>query len=94
MRKLVGTLSVAALGLSAGTAAAQECAVWAPYDSAENIRISPNGRIINRLRNGRIVYVDHTRQDSRGRPWAYVEGEYQGRWRRWGYIFTESLRCF
>ena len=83
-------------GLTAGTADAQvyQCMVMAPGDTAENIRLTPNGKVINRLRNGREVIVSHTQPDARGRPWAYVEGEYQGRWRRWGYIFTESLQCW
>ena len=85
-----------AFGMAAGatTPAAAECIVAAPFDTAENIRLTPNGRIINRLRNGRVVQVSHTNHDSQGRPWHYVEGEYQGQWRLWGYIFGESLRCF
>ena len=93
--RIAASLALAlAIGTGAATPAIAECIVLAPYDSAENIRLSPNGRVINRLRNGRVVHVEHTRYDYQGRPWAYVEGAYQGRWRRWGYIFTESLRCF
>ena len=80
--------------LFGATFAHAACMVTAPYDTAENIRLSPNGPIVNRLRNGRVVYVSHTRNDQRGRPWVYVEGEYQGVWRRWGYIWAGSLTCF
>jgi hypothetical protein len=71
----------------------QECIVADRTDSAVNVRSSPNGRIINRLRNGRKIVITDTVFDYRGRPWVYAEGEYNGEWRKWGLIFKAELDC-
>lgn len=70
-----------------------KCVVFDPHDSAANIRATPNGSVINRLRNYRIVYVQYYRNDRQGRPWAYVAGWYNRKWRNWGWIFNDIIRC-
>ncbi len=78
---------------STGVAASDECRVFDPYDSGVNVRATPNGRKINRLRNGRIVYAEDYDNDTQGRPWAYVSGNYNGAWRNWGWMYYDLLRC-
>ena len=92
MRVLPIAIAAAAIFMT-GTAADAACFVNSRTSSAENIRLSPAGAIVNRLRNGRIVFPVLVRNDPRGRPWVYIEGEYQGVWRRWGYIWAGSLTC-
>jgi hypothetical protein len=70
------------------------CKIMDPTDTALNIRDEPNGRVINRLKNGREVYIKQNRTDSKGRPWVLVTGSYDGEYRVWGWAFREFLVCF
>jgi hypothetical protein len=81
------------VALSSGTAKAQTCIVFDPADTGVNIRAMPNGTLINRLRNGRLVTINEIGFDTKGRPWARVAGYYDGRWRYWGWAFMDLLRC-
>lgn len=73
--------------------ARDKCVVWDQNDTGANVRATPNGAVINRLRNRRVVFAMHYRNDYQGRPWAYVSGYYQGVWRNWGWIYMDLLRC-
>ena len=73
--------------------ASTRCVVWNVSDTAENTRATPNGLLINRLRNGRVVYIEKVSHDYQGRPWAYISGDYNGQWRNWGWMIMDSLRC-
>jgi hypothetical protein len=95
IRPLAGVvLALSALGMvgMAGSVEAS-CRVNDPDDPTLNVRSYPNGPIINRLRNGRVVHIKQTIYDKKGRPWVWVEGRYKGKWRKWGYVFRESLYC-
>ncbi len=96
LRKTMSLLCVALpvlLWIPTGAAASDQCMVYDPADSGVNVRATPNGRKINRLRNGRIVFADNYDNDSQGRPWAYVSGDFQGVWRNWGWMYFDLLRC-
>lgn len=82
-----------ALSADSTPAKAQTCVMFDPADTGVNIRATPNGALINRLRNGRIVTIDEIGFDKKGRPWARVAGYYNGRWRHWGWAFMELMRC-
>ena len=70
-----------------------QCVVSDAEDTAVNVRSSPNGKVINRLKNGRAVSVTFTATDSQERPWHFVEGWHNGRHRKWGYVFGELVDC-
>lgn len=89
---LVLSLSMFAEALPAK--AESVCQVTDPTGTPLNVRATPNGRIINTLRNGREVYIDEIAYDSQGRPWAKVSGYYQGRYREWGWVFREFISCY
>ena len=62
--------TLAALAMASTPAvAAERCVIWDQNDTSANIRATPNGRKINTLRNGRVVYAQHYRNDRQGRPW-------------------------
>lgn len=86
------TVFISALILSAK--AERVCEVTDPTRSPLNVRDTPNGKIINALKNGREVYVHETAYDSQGRPWAKVGGYYQGEYRIWGWVFREFISCY
>jgi len=70
------------------------CLVADPEDPSLNVRDAPNGKVINRLRNGRAVFIMEKKPDSRSRPWANVMGYYKGEFREWGWVFHRNLDCF
>ena len=70
------------------------CKVTDPTGTPLNIRDAPNGKIINKLRNDRQVYITDTIYDSRDRPWVYLEGYYQGEYRYWGWAIREFVSCY
>jgi hypothetical protein len=69
------------------------CHVSDPQDPTLNVRESPGGTIVNRLRNERLVTVDQTKTDDDGRTWAQVGGVIQGKYKYLGWVFRNSLKC-
>jgi len=70
------------------------CQVTDPTGTPLNVRNSPNGKVVNALRNGREVYIHEIAYDDRGRPWALVGGYYEGIYRTWGWVFREFISCY
>ncbi len=98
MTKIVTASAILGLAsiLLAAPASAQsqkKCYVTDPTGTPLRVRSEPNGREINRLRNGREVYIQETGYDAKGRPWAYVAGYYKGNWRNWGWVYREFISC-
>lgn len=71
----------------------EHCVVADRFGPVLNVRDSPNGEIINGLRNGRKVEIRGYELDSKGRPWGLASGYYKGEFRLWGFLFMEDLRC-
>ncbi len=102
MTKLVAKIGVAVMMLTVFTfvnlanleAASRRCKITDPTGTPLNVRASPNGRIINKLRNGREVEILESGRDNRGRSWVYVGGYYKGNWRNWGWVFREFVSCW
>ena len=81
MRSLAYTVALSIFATTAGLSAAHAervCKVTDPTETPLNIRDEPNGKIINKLRNDREVYITETTYDNKDRPWVYLEGYYQG----------------
>lgn len=70
------------------------CQVTDPTGTPLNVRDSPNGNIINSLRNGREVYILEIAYDERNRPWAKIAGYYDGEYRIWGWVLREFISCY
>lgn len=77
-----------------GNARELVCQVTDPTGTPLNVRNSPNGRVINALRNGREVYILKTSYDSQGRTWVFVGGYYRGEYRVWGWVLREFISCY
>lgn len=71
----------------------KSCVVADPVDPTLNVRATPNGELINRLRNGRKIKITEIRNDARGRPWGFAVGNYQGQFRNWGWVFLQNVDC-
>lgn len=81
----------------AGTSLAQAatvCKVTDPTGTPLNIRNAPNGKVINQLRNGREVLITNSSYDNKGRVWVYLEGNYKGEYRYWGWAIREFISCY
>lgn len=86
--------AAAAVLVMAGAAEAQSprCRVMDPTGTPLNVRDSPNGAVIGRLRNGLLVTRVRDSEDERGRPWAYVVDRSTGE--PLGWVFREFIACF
>ncbi|MBW4551712.1 MAG: SH3 domain-containing protein [Aphanocapsa sp. GSE-SYN-MK-11-07L] len=74
--------------------AEEVCKVTDPTGTPLNVRSSPNGEIVNALRNGREVYIHEVARDSQGRAWVKIGGYYDSRYRTWGWVIREFLSCY
>jgi uncharacterized protein YraI len=83
-------VTAAALAASLTAAAAQQCMVSDPTGTPLNMRDTPGGDIIGRLRNGTFVSMVATVDDRRGRRWAEVRAPgYNGT----VFVFREFVSC-
>lgn len=83
-------LATPVLAQSAG----RTCVVADPSGTPLNVRLAPNGRIVDELANGTWVYIDDIRRDQ-GKAWAYVaESNAAGRvGLPIGWVFRDYLNC-
>jgi len=85
-------IAVAGFGaLLATQALADRCRVMDPTGTPLNVRAAPQGRVVGRVPNGKLVQMIETEDDSRGRIWARVT-EMDGR--PLGWVFREFVSCF
>lgn len=70
------------------------CKVSDPTGTPLNVRDSPNGDIINTLRNGREVDIIEIVNDEQNRSWAKIGGYYEGNYRIWGWVIREFISCY
>ncbi|NES71879.1 MAG: SH3 domain-containing protein [Okeania sp. SIO2D1] len=94
---MILSFSIAALvtlGMSLPAKAENVCEVTDPTGTPLNVRDTPNGRVINALRNGRELYIIAIAYDRKNRPWAKVGGYYQGEYRIWGWVSREFISCY
>ena len=97
MKKLFYTSALLVLMMTTGMNSAQAervCKVTDPTNTPLNIRDQPNGKVINKLRNEREVYIIETSYDDKDRPWVYLEGYYKGEYRQWGWAIREFVSCY
>jgi hypothetical protein len=74
--------------------AGKTCRVTDPTGTPLNARLRPNGKIINRLKNGRSVYIQSFASDNEGKPWVLVAVKNQGNYKMLGYVLREFISCY
>jgi glutaredoxin len=88
------TCSTAIGGLLVSPAkAAGACSVATRDQSSLSVYESPEGELINALRFGRKVDIKDSSKDSQGRTWVKVAGDYEGEYRKWGWVIRQYLDC-
>lgn len=89
---LAAVAALAAVPAMTALAQSPRCRVMDPTGTPLNVRDSPNGAIIGRLRNGLLVTRVRIADDERGRPWAYVTDRSTGE--PLGWVYREFIACF
>jgi hypothetical protein len=69
------------------------CRVADPTGTPLNARLQPNGKIVNRIKNGRTVYAQSISADAEGKPWVLVASKNQGKYKILGYVLKEFVIC-
>jgi len=80
-----------AFAATAQAASADRCRVTDPTGTPLNVRDAPQGRILGKVANGRLVQMIETDSDRNGKTWARV-GTMDGR--PMGWVFREFVSCF
>ena len=75
-------------------AQAQRCKITDPTGTPLNVRASPNGRILRKIANGTVVYIEDTSTDSKGRAWAQISINVRNGRRTLGWVFREFISCY
>lgn len=70
------------------------CRVTDPTGTPLNARLQPNGKIVNRIRNGRTVYAQSIASDNEGKPWVLVAAKDRGNYKILGYVLREFVSCY
>jgi hypothetical protein len=70
------------------------CRVTDPTGTPLNARLRPNGKVVNRIKNGRSVYIQSIDRDDEGKPWALVAIKNQGNYKVMGYVLREFISCY
>ena len=87
-------VSIYPLALPAQAQTAKTCRVTDPTGTPLNARLQPNGKVVNRLRNGRTVYAQSLSTDDEGKPWVLVAIKNQGKYKIMGYVLREFITCY
>ena len=87
---LVGVLAFAGVQ----NAQAQRCKITDPTGTPLNVRASPNGKILRKIANGTIVFIEQTTSDSKNRPWAQISINVKNGRRVLGWVFREFISCY
>ena len=91
-RVKLSILAIAGFCAFAATAqAADRCRVTDPTGTPLNVRDAPQGRILGKVGNGRLVQMIETDSDRNGKTWARV-GTMDGR--PMGWVFREFVSCY
>ena len=74
--------------------AGKTCKVTDPTGTPLNARLRPNGKVINRIKNGRSVYIQSITRDDEGKPWVLVSIKDRGNSKILGYVLREFIACY
>ncbi len=88
-------LTVLMFALSADARAQSDrCKVTDPTGTPLNVRASPNGRILRKIKNNTVVYIESYSTDSKGRAWAQISLPTRNGRKILGWVFREFISCY
>lgn len=77
-----------------GKAQSDRCKVTDPTGTPLNVRASPNGRILRKIQNDTVVYIEEYSTDSKGRAWARISLPTRNGRKILGWVFREFISCY
>ena len=91
---LACAISIAlANGITTPAEAAQTCKTTTRDRSNLTVYNAPNGESVNELLFGREVTIQDSKRDNQGQTWVKVASNYNGDFRRWGWVPKKYLDC-
>ncbi len=70
------------------------CRVTDPTGTPLNVRLSPNGKVISKIRNQTVVYPQSINYDNTGKPWLLINVRQPSGDRRLGWVVREFISCY
>ena len=88
-------MSVVAIGCLATSSSAfadSGCKATDPTGTPLNVRAAPQGKIVSKLANGRVLDIVEYDTDKKGQAWVFVADHRSGR--ELGWVFREFVSCY
>jgi hypothetical protein len=79
---------------SSFSAQAETCKVMDPTGTPLNVRLQPNGKIVAKIRNKRVVYLQSITRDENGKQWVLVSMKNNGGEMVLGWVLREFVSCY
>lgn len=92
LKPLVLTTALVLTATLPTMALAQTCKVTDPTATPLNVRATPNGKIVGKLKNGTKVRIIEEDYDDKNRPWALVVNTKNNK--RIGWVIREYISCY
>lgn len=73
---------------------AQRCKITDPTGTPLNVRASPNGKILRKIANNTVVFIEQTSYDSKNRTWAQISISVRRGRKVLGWVFREFISCY
>jgi hypothetical protein len=70
------------------------CRVTDPTGTPLNVRLSPNGKVISKIRNQTVVYPQSIEYDNTGKPWLLINIRQPGGDQMLGWVVREFISCY
>lgn len=92
--KLIKSAFIATIvaGMLSTSALAETCKVTDPTNTPLNARATPNGKIIGKLQNGRVIYISDIQYDKKGKAWAMAFDARTDRYLGW--VYRDYISCY
>jgi hypothetical protein len=70
------------------------CRVTDPTGTPLNVRLSPNGKVVSKIRNQTVVYPQSINYDDAGKPWLLINVRQPGGDKMLGWVVREFVSCY
>ncbi len=85
---------VVVLAFAGNSVKAEQCKVTDPTGTPLNLRALPNGRIIGKVGNGTIVFIEKDATDDNGKSWVKIGTYRKSKYVILGWVYREFISCY
>ncbi len=89
-----GSIAICSNSSPALAQSGETCRVTDPTGSLLNIRLTPNGKIIAKIRNRTTVYPQSYARADNGKTWALISMKRNGNQVVLGWVLREFVSCY